>query len=135
MICFNNLEVCREQPGNVLLFQPAPEAPSSRRTLAPSTRSVLADMYPLISAPVLTVPNCPPRTHNIYRLGIKTVASSTYRHRKLSRDRAPWWQRLVMSKERMVVDGISHREALLHAVVAGQSDDSHQPSLRIPRNG
>ncbi len=136
---YDSLVIYRKQLGDVLLLQPALEELAGRGSVALATRPGFADLLSLMPGPVQLAPRWLPRARQVYcleaRAGALAYAAQALGARRqliLTRDEAPWWQRLVMDEKRILLGGASYRAALFHAMAGGQPADFRPPRLRLP---
>ncbi|HSG22402.1 MAG TPA: glycosyltransferase family 9 protein [Azonexus sp.] len=139
MTRYNSLVIYRKQLGDVLLLQPALEKLAGDGSVALATRSGFADLLALMPGPVSQASEWFPRASQVYclesRRGALAYAATCFGARRtllLTKDEAPWWQKLIFAEQRIESGGSSYRAELFYRLFGGQADEFRPPRLKVP---
>jgi|JI6StandDraft_1071083.scaffolds.fasta_scaffold02612_9 ADP-heptose:LPS heptosyltransferase len=135
------LIIFRKQLGDVLLLQPALERLALERgPVSVYARDGFADLLALMPGDIqLDTGSLLPRYSDVFCLEARPAAMlyaarvlGARKHLLLSRDVAPWWQRLIFDRYEVVSGSNCYRADLYQQLLCGIGSDFQLPRLNLP---
>lgn len=136
-----SLIIFRKQLGDVLLLQPALEwLARERGPVSVYAREGFANLLALMPGDIqLDTGSLLPRCSDVYCLEARPAAMlyaaralGARKHLLLSRDMAPWWQRLIFDRYEVVSGSNCYRADLYQQLLCGIDSDFQLPRLNLP---